>query len=359
MDIFEIALNFDLEGDIKEILENSTGLINKTYIVITSNKKYIIQKINQSVFKNPLSVMYNIKVVIEHLRKYKKDCELLKLISTKAGNYYLVNNGDVYRCYNYLNDSIFYNNIKNNKQLYEMGKTIGLFHYELLDLNPNQLEITIPNFHDTDIRYDALINSYLNSDIYKQQEVFELYEFINNEIKNTININKLVLNNELKQKIVHNDTKLNNFVFSKSTNKAKCLIDLDTVMPGSILFDFGDALRSAGSSINEECFDFDQIDFSTVNFVYFVIGYFEIMENHLEEKEIELLYDSIFMITIECGMRFLTDYLDGDKYFSVKMPKHNLLRAKNQLLLAKKLKNKKNIIKKTIKNIKKRIKSVN
>lgn len=359
MDIFEIALNFDLKGDIKEIIENSNGLINKTYIVITTNNKYIIQKINQNVFKNPINVMHNIKIVIDHLRKYTNDCELLKLINTKAGNYYLVNNDDVYRCYNYLNDSIFYNKPTNYKQLYEMGKAIGQFHFQLLDLDPNKLEITIPNFHDTDIRYNTLINSFLNSDSYKQQEVLDLYEFINNEINNTVNINKLVLNQTIQQKIVHNDTKLNNFVFSKSTNKAKCLIDLDTVMPGSILFDFGDALRSAGSTVNEECFKFEQIDFSIINFIYFLIGYFQIMVNHLDDLEIELLYDSIFMITIECGMRFLTDYLDDDKYFCVKMPKHNLLRAKNQLTLAKKIKNQKNLINNTIKNIKNRLKNAN
>lgn len=359
MDILNIALNFDLEGDIVKINENSTGLINKTYIVITTCNKYIIQKINHLVFTNPELVMKNIKIVIQHLSKHKKECEMLGLINTISGNYYLVNNGDVYRCYNYLNDSIFYNSAVNDKQLYEMGKAIGEFHQNLLDLNPNKLEVTIPNFHDTDIRYRTLIESFKNCDTFKQQEVIELYNYINHEIQETVNINELLNSHQIKTRIVHNDTKLNNLVFSKKTGKAKCLIDLDTVMPGSILFDFGDALRSAGSTVTEECREFDKIDFSLNKCLYFIIGYLEMMSNYLDEKEVELMYDSIYMITIECGMRFLTDYLDGNKYFSINYEKQNLYRAINQLMLSKKIKNQKNLIRKSINNINNRIKSLN
>ena len=258
---------------------------------------------------------------------------MLGLINTISGNYYLVNNGDVYRCYNYLNDSIFYNSAVNDKQLYEMGKAIGEFHQNLLDLNPNKLEVTIPNFHDTDIRYRTLIESFKICDTFKQQEVIELYNYINDEIQETVNINKLLNSHQIKTRIVHNDTKLNNLVFSKKTGKAKCLIDLDTVMPGSILFDFGDALRSAGSTVTEECREFDKIDFSLNKCLYFIIGYLEMMSNYLDEKEVELMYDSIYMITIECGMRFLTDYLEGDVYFRTTHAEHNIIRARNQFKL--------------------------
>ena len=359
MDILDIALNFDLEGDIINIKENSNGLINKTYIVITTCNKYIIQKLNNVVFSKPELVMKNINIVIQHLKKHKKECEMLGLINTTNGNYFLVKNGDFYRCYNYLNDSIFYNSVKNDQQLYKMGKAIGEFHHDLLELNPNKLEVTIPNFHDTEIRYQLLINSFKNSDVFKQQETIDLYNYINQEIKETININQLLKNNQVKTRIVHNDTKLNNLVFSKSTGKAKCLIDLDTVMPGSVLFDIGDALRSAGSTVTEECIEFDKIDFSLKKCLYFIIGYLEIMSKHLDDIEVELIYDSIYMITIECGMRFLTDYLDGDKYFSIKYNKHNLFRAINQFTLSKKIKKYKNFIKNSINNINNRIKNIN
>lgn len=355
MNIMEIALNFDLNGDIIDIRENDTGLINKTYIVITTSNKYIIQKINNAVFKDPISVMKNIRTVIEHLKNQNKTCEMLNLINTKAGNYYLVNNEDVYRCYNYLNDSIFYNKVKNYKQLYEMGKTIGEFHKELIDLDPSTLCNTIPNFHDSDLRYDNLVNAFKCSTVYKQQEVFSIYDCINNEIKEVTNLNKLINENQIPIRIAHNDTKINNIVFSKSTNKGKCLIDFDTIMPGTILFDYGDALRSVGSNVSEESFDFDNIDFSINNFIYFTSGYLSSIGDKLNNNELNYLFDSIYMITFECGMRFLTDYLDGDKYFFVKFPKHNLFRAINQLTLAKKIKNKKELINKIIKEMKKRV----
>ncbi len=355
MDIYEIALNFDLDGEIIDVIENNIGLINKTYIVTTTTNKYIIQKINSSVFKQPIDVMTNIKLVIEHLKNKVNNCEMLKLISTKTGNYYLIKNEEVYRCYNYLSDSIFYDKVINTKQLYEMGKTIGLFHRQLLDFDSTKIKETIKNFHDTDSRFDNLVSAYQNSTNYKQQEVMEIYSYIIEEKKNVINLNELLKNNLIPKRVVHNDTKINNLVFSKTTNKGKCLIDLDTVMPGTILFDYGDALRSIGSNTSEECFKFEDIDFSLNNFIYFSIGYLSAIGDKLDISELEHLYDSILMITYECGMRFLTDYLDGDKYFSVKFAKHNYLRAKNQILLAKKIKNKELLINKILNALKKRV----
>ncbi len=354
MNILEIALNFDLNGEIVDIRENNTGLINKTYIVITTLSKYIIQKINNNVFKDPIAVMQNIIITIDHLRKQNKTCEMLNLNKTKTGKYYLVKNNEVYRCYNYLKDSMFYNKIKNRHQLFEMGKTIGEFHKELIDLNPFELSDTIPNFHDSDYRYKDLINSFILAPSDKQQEVISIYCYINNEIENVTNLNKLLEEKVIPIRIAHNDTKINNVVFSRSTEKGKCLIDFDTIMPGTILFDYGDALRSVGSNVSEEYFNFDDIDFSIDNFVYFTIGYLSAIGDQLQNIELKYLYDSIFMITFECGMRFLTDYLDGDKYFTIKFPKHNLYRAINQLTLAKKVKNKEEIIKKIINEIKNR-----
>ena len=352
MDIYEIALNFELDGRIINILENDVGLINKSYVIITSTNKYIIQKINKSVFNNPIAIMENIKIVTEHLQKQNESCESLKLISTKTGNYYLVNNDDYYRCYNYLKNSISYNYPHNLKHLYELGKTIARFHYNLKELKITKLKETIINFHDTKIRYNNLVTAFINSDSYRQQETIELYNFVIDNKDNINNINFLLQNGSLPKRIVHNDTKFNNLIFNRLNNKAKCLIDLDTVMPGSILFDFGDAMRSAGTSTNEEDFDFNKLDFDLDKFTYFTIGYLSNAKDLICEQEINLLYDSILMITFECGMRFLTDYLEYDKYFKINFPKHNLLRAKNQLLLSKKIIEKKEIIIKTIKLIK-------
>lgn len=356
MKIDEIVKEFNLCGDIVEIFSNEIGLINKSYIVITTEKKYIIQKINKLVFHEPDKIMNNIKVVTEHLNSLKKTCDNLKLIVTKSGKYHLVNDGEYYRCYDYINDSVTYNFPKHNKQLYELGDAIGNFHKDLLNLDVNKLHITIPNFHDTDVRFNQLVEAFINSDPYKQDESIELYKFVLDNIDQVVNINKELENSKIPWHIVHNDTKFNNLVFDKTTNKAKCLIDYDTVMPGSILFDFGDAMRSAAASVSEECFKYELIDFNLIRFVYFTIGYYYKMKDMLTEREIELLYDSMLMISFECGMRFLTDYLDNDKYFSVKFPKHNLKRSKNQFILSKKIIEKKERIKKIIKIIQKRIK---
>lgn len=342
MNLSEIAKYFDINGSIVDIKENKNGLINKSYIVHTTIQDYIIQKINNIVFKNPYDLMNNIEKVIKHLNnKNNFTCENLILIPTRIGKNCLEINREYYRCYNFVKNSITYDKIENENQLYEMGKILGEFQNNLNDFDPNTLNITIKDFHNTESRYKQLVEAFKSSDISKQQEVIPLLFYI---IDNNIYFSKIVKkleHNKIPLRVVHNDTKLNNVIFDKNTKKAKCLIDLDTVMPGSLLYDFGDALRSSVSTVEEDSIDYELIDFDIKKFTYFFLGYYYKIMNIITSEEIELLVDSIYIITMEITMRFLTDYLSGSKYFSINYEKHNLNRAKNQIILAKIINNKK------------------
>ncbi|MBR2891663.1 MAG: phosphotransferase [Bacilli bacterium] len=351
MNILEICHEFNIFNVLK-VENNTNGLINKSYIIKTKDRDYIIQKINNSVFKDPFLLMNNIEKVINHLNEKRQfKCENLELISTKVGNNCLENDGEFYRCYNFVNNSITYDFVENPSQIYEMGKVLGDFQTSLSDFNPKDLKITIPDFHDTKKRFEKLVETFKNADSYKQQEVSELYFYIIKNIDQysliTDNLNRGIL----PLRVVHNDTKLNNVIFDKNTKKAKCLIDLDTVMPGSLLFDFGDAVRSFVSNTCEDAKDLSNIGFDMNLFCYFVIGYAYKVRNIITDEEIALLIDSIYIITMEITIRFITDYLENNKYFMVKYDKHNLDRAKNQITLAKTIEYKKEQLRKIVKNV--------
>lgn len=351
MNILEICHEFNIFNVLK-VENNTNGLINKSYIIKTKDRDYIIQKINNIVFKDPFLLMNNIEKVINHLNEKRQfKCENLELISTKVGNNCLENDGEFYRCYNFVNNSITYDFVENPSQIYEMGKVLGDFQTSLSDFNPIDLKITIPDFHDTKKRFEKLVETFKNADSYKQQEVSELYFYIIKNIDQysliTDNLNRGIL----PLRVVHNDTKLNNVIFDKNTKKAKCLIDLDTVMPGSLLFDFGDAVRSFVSNTCEDAKDLSKIGFDMNLFCYFVIGYAYKVRSIITDEEIALLIDSIYIITMEITIRFITDYLENNKYFMVKYEKHNLDRAKNQITLAKKIEYKKEQLRKIVKNV--------
>ena len=352
MNINEILDFFAINGDIIDTKEIENGLINKSYIVYTTKQSYVIQKINTKVFTNPKRLMDNIEKVTNHLNdKYKFTCENLRLTPTKVGNNCLEINEEYYRCYNYVPNSITFNKAENEFILFEMGKVLGEFQNNLNDFNVETLYVTIKDFHNTESRYHDLIEAFKNADINKQQEASQLFFYI---VENEANYNKIIKaleNKEIPERVVHNDTKLNNVIFNKETKKASCLIDLDTVMPGSLLFDFGDAVRSSASTQEEDSTNFALIDFDVNRFCFFLIGYLFKMHNIITDNEVDLLVDSIYIITMEITMRFLTDYLNGNKYFMVNYEDHNLNRAKNQIILAKKVIEKKELLSRIVKKL--------
>lgn len=346
----DIVSNFLIEGSIFEIEENSSGLVNKTYIINTTKSKYLLQKINQYVFKKPNEVMENIELVTDHLKN--KNIRTLDIIKTKDLKSYYFDNTNYYRMYKYMSD-LENVNLDFDKVCLEVGKSIGKFQLDLFDLDIEKLYDTIPNFHNFLSRINDLITSYKNStfDDIRKYNSTKYYNYILSNVSK----NMVILNNIKKGlipiRVTHNDTKLNNILFNKITKKAECLIDLDTVMPGSLLFDYGDACRSSIVTVDENSKDIQNIDLNDKKFIYLTIGYLSKVKELLNEVEVENLVDSIGLIIMECATRFLTDYLDHDVYFKTDYQEQNLDRVINQLTLYERYLNKENLYKEYVRII--------
>lgn len=332
----EIANKFKIEGMIKEVKEYGSGLINNTYLVVTNKNKYIFQIINNNVFKNPDKLMKNIELVTNYLKI--KNGTTIKLIKTDDDKNYLFYENKYYRCYEMKQNYISYEKIPNLKIALETGKTIANFQYLLNDFDIKLLDVTIPFFHDLRHRYIDLIIAFRNSnDILKKNECKKIIKEIIKEYENVMKLPILIERGLIGKRVCHYDTKLNNFLFSEKDEIKSCLIDLDTVMPGCSLYDYGDNIRNTIVSVMEDEYEKDVvIDYE--KFINITIGYLSIGKNYLTKKEIENLINGIKVIVIELSIRFLTDYLNDNIYFKINCEKHNLYRSICQLNIYKKIK---------------------
>lgn len=338
-----ILENFEIETNIEPY---GNGHINDTYLC-ESNPGYILQRININVFKHPDEVMKNIVSVTRHLRsKIEKnggdpERETLNVVRTKTGkDFYMADSDNYYRMYKYIDNTIGYDIVENPRQLREAGKAFGRFQRMLDDFKVEDLYETIPHFHYTPDRVEQL-----NAAIKKNYN--NRAKDIQPEIDTAIKYSKYapVIVEEMEKgtvpnRVTHNDTKLNNVLFDKDTDKAICVIDLDTVMGGSLLYDYGDALRFGASSAQEDETDLDKVYFDLEKFEEFTRGFLGEVGSCLTQKEIELLPVSVLILTYECGIRFLADYLNGDVYFKIHREHHNLDRARTQLKLVEDIESK-------------------
>lgn len=332
--LFNVANNFYLDGDILDVFKYGNGLINNTYLVITSKEKYIIQRINKYVFKKPEDLMENVYLVTKYI--IEKKGNTLEIIKTKDNKLFCLLNNCYFRCYKMKNDYQSFEYLDNENRAYEVGVVIGEFQYLLSDFDFSKLNITIPFFHDLRHRYIDLIKSFRNNkDIKIKNEVKEIICYYLKEYHNIMLLPNLIENEMIKKRVCHYDTKLNNFLFSKRSGN--CLIDLDTVMPGCSLYDFGDCARVIITNVDED----DNNSKVLINknvFINLCLGYLSIGKNYLNNLEISLLVQSIKVITLELSIRFLTDYLEGNKYFKTKYEKQNYYRALTQLNIYQKIK---------------------
>lgn len=339
--IKRIAKEFLIEGEVIEVDSHVNGLVNKTFLIYTlnNNKKhrYVIQKINQYVFKKPKKLMENIVKVTNHIKK-KQIGETLTVVWTKEGKSFYEENNQYFRCYRYLKNSVNFNILKNIQQFLEVGRAVGKFQEQLADFPANELYPIIPDFHHTPKRYLKLLEVIKSASQERINNTNLERQFIKEKQKDLKLIQSALEQKIIPIRVTHNDTKLNNVMFDELTNRALCLIDLDTVMPGTVLYDYGDALRVGASTTAEDDPNIDHVDFDLKKFIAFSLGFLEQSIYRLSLTEFELLADSVFIITMECGIRFLTDYLANDVYFLTYYPEHNLIRAKNQFQLAKKIK---------------------
>lgn len=302
-----------------EIISN--GFINDTYLVSkNSEPTYILQKINTTVFTEVDSLMHNLDLVLPLLKNdtYSE----VKLVKTNSGKSFTqTESNHVWRLMTFIKNSIVYNTTTNPKIAYEAGRIVGLFHQLLNEFNPKLLKDTLPKFHNVSYRYDQFKEALTNAKPENIKKAKKAIYFVQNNISTLLNINVEVLPN----KVCHNDTKLNNILFSKS-DKALCLIDLDTIMQGTFLYDFGDAVRTIANTAAEDEKDLKVINFTNDLFDAFVDG-LSGQGDFLSQKEKELLPLGVVLMPFLHGIRALTDYLENNKYYKVTYDNQNLDRS--------------------------------
>lgn len=350
-----IVDQFAIEGDIIDIECKNVGNINQTYVVTYkmkdgSVKRFIIQKINTTVFKEPYKLMKNIENItnwIEKKSKFKGDLKhpCLKVISTKNGKPLAVvidKNGEkqFYRAYNCIENSISYDKSTDKNIIYNVGAAFGHFQKLLIDYPIKRLEETIVDFHNTPKRYSNFLK---DIEIDVCDRVYDASKEIAFVIKNSScasTITDLIEEGRIPIRVTHNDTKVNNVMMDKETGDYLTVIDLDTVMPGSSLYDYGDGVRSCASNALEDEEDLSKVFLNNELFESYTDGYLTEMAPYLTEYEACNMGEAIKIITFELGLRFLNDYINGDTYFKTDYELHNLVRARNQFKLLSDIKDK-------------------
>jgi hypothetical protein len=303
-----------------------------------------LQRVNSYVFKNIPLLINNIKTVTKHIRHKLStipgadaDKEVLTLIDTQDGNpYYKDADGNYWRMYLFLKDTVSYDIVTTGHQAYEGGKAFGNFQSLINDLDANLLGETIPEFHNIEMRLAKLKDATANDTEGRAKEAAKEIEFIDVRAHQMSTILNMGREGKLPLRITHNDTKFNNVLLDKN-DCGQCVIDLDTVMPGYIAYDFGDAIRTIVNTTIEDEADLAKIDINISLFESFTQGFLKQTASILSNEEVDSLVMGALLLPYIVGVRFLTDHLEGDKYFKIRFPGHNLQRAKAQLQLLKRL----------------------
>lgn len=335
-----VGEKFRLPGDLYSYEVINMGNVNSTYKVTYNKedgglKSYLFQKVNTHVFKNPVEIMKNIDKVTTFIRDKYPEQITLHFHHTHGGeNYYVINDDAFWRVVNYV-DSVTFNSSEDLHIIEATGKAFGNFQMQLSDFDGSELYETIPDFHNTKKRLDTLFEHAEGESNARIEEVQKELEYIASVREKAGELSVRFYNGELPKRVTHNDTKCNNVLFDRVTKEPIIVIDLDTIMPGMSMYDFGDAVRFIANTAEEDEPDTSRVFFDTAKFRAFTSGFVGITKNALEPCEISNMVLAAFSITIELASRFLDDYITGDKYFKISYPKHNLVRARCQLQLAK------------------------
>ena len=333
--LFAILRDFRLDAEPVSCVPYGCGHINATYLAVTaSGRRYILQKINHHTFRDVAGLMENITSVTEFLRTKTDDPRaVLTLVKAADGAGYLHAQEGYWRVYNFVEDTLCLQLPETDEDFYQSAVGFGTFQQLLAEFPAAQLHETIPNFHNTPDRYRALLETLERDPMHRAAQVQPEIEFALARQAEMSAIQNALTAGELPLRVTHNDTKLNNVLLDAKTRKALCVIDLDTVMPGSSLYDFGDSIRFGAATAAEDERDLAKMEMSLDRFRVFTRGYVRACPG-LTQKELELLPLGAKVMTMECGVRFLTDYLDGDHYFAVHRAGQNLDRARTQFKLA-------------------------
>ena len=297
-------------------------------------KSFLVQNVNTYAFRNPVGLMDNIDKITEHIRAKNPGRLALHFHHTADRKTYVEDGDNFWRMTNYV-PSVTFDASSDHTILWNTGRAFGEFQNNLHDFDPATIIETIPGFHNTRKRYENFCNSVAADAAGRAESVREEIDYLLSVREQACALTDLQCHGELPLRVTHNDTKINNVLFHPETGESLIVIDLDTVMPGVMGHDFGDAIRFAANFVEEDCPDCSKAGVNMEVFRAFADGFLSMTANTLTQKEIDTLALSCFDITVELATRFLGDYLDGDKYFKIAYPDHNLVRARCQIALAK------------------------
>ena len=362
MYIKEILNKFDIKGEFVSYCKFGNGHINDTFLASYNKdgyiKKYILQRINSNVFNNVYDVMFNMYNVTSYIRgkliALGKDAEreCLKIIKTKDGKIFLNHyDGSVWRLLKHIPNSYSVDSPKNATMFKKAGEKFGEFINLLDGFNIDDLNIIIPDFHNTKKRYENLIKAINDNFSGRRDMALPEIEFAKQREHKINKINERMEQGLIPIRVIHNDTKLNNLLFDIDTDEPVCVIDLDTIMPGTLLFDYGVAIRSGCNTAAEDEQNLDKVHFNFEFFKAFTKGYVNSLKGIITQKELDYLSFAARNITYECGIRFLTDFLNGDTYFKTSYDIHNLVRTRTQFKLVKEMEEQKHEMKNFINSL--------
>ena len=326
---------FALEGEPLSCERYGMGHINRTFLVVTdAPHRYILQRLSREAFHDIPGLMENVRAVTEYLARQTDDPRsCLHLIPTKEGGcWHRDAEGEYWRVYDFVEDSLCLQAAESPEDFYQSAVAFGSFQRMLRDFPAGTLHETIPAFHNTPDRYRKFDAALRADPLGRAAGVAREIDFVLTRREEAGTLQKLREEGTLPLRVTHNDTKLNNVMLDARTRRALCVIDLDTVMPGLAAYDFGDSIRFGASTAAEDEQDLDRVRMDLELYRTFARGFVPACGG-LTDAELDSLPWGARLMTLECGLRFLTDYLNGDVYFSVAFPEHNLVRARNQFRL--------------------------
>jgi len=345
--IYNLITAFKIDADIASVVPFGSGHINDTYRIKNSDPNgvgYLLQRVNHYVFKDVPVLMQNLLYVTEHLKEKlaeipgsDREKEVMTIVETRDGKpYFKDDDGNYWRVFHFLKDTRSYDQVTTDQQAYEGGKAFGRFQALLADMEPGLIKDTIPDFHNVESRLTKFEHAVGANKVGRLHKVLDEVEFVRQRADQMSEILRLGRAGELPLRIVHNDTKFNN-VLLNSDDHAQCVIDLDTVMPGYVAYDFGDSIRTIANTAPEDEPNIELIDINISLFEFYTKGYVEEAVHFLTQAELNSLLKGVLLLPYAQTVRFLTDYLEGDHYYKIQSPDHNLQRTRAQLALVKKL----------------------
>ena len=350
----DIIRSFSLEGSLIKCVPFGSGHINETWLAVTNRPHlYILQKVNPQIFLDPEGLMNNVVLVIEHLQKKDPDPRhSLRLVKTTDGRDYILQEGkELWRLYEYVTGGVCLDRADTPDVFGKSGKAFGVFQRQMSDFPAQKLIETIPAFHYTPGRYRNLVRAVHEDRVNRAGQVRAEIDFLMAREEGAGKLVSLQEQGELPLRVTHNDTKLNNVMLDENTFEPLCILDLDTVMPGLVASDFGDAIRFGASTADEDETDQSRVGLDLGFYEAYARAFLGACGSILTETEKETLPDGAWMMTLESAVRFMTDYLEGDTYFHVERPGQNLDRARTQMTLVREMERNDNTIRQMIRRI--------